>query len=155
MFMVISLFVSIGRPVDVKADTNVNVKIHYQRQDMEGWNLWIWEEGKDGAQIEFDESDDFGAVANITMASEAKKLGFIVRKGDFQEKDGEEDRFITLTQGEAEIWLKEGDSKVYKENPDLETSSSTNESGEILLRVHYRRFDENYDGWNLWFWAEG
>lgn len=155
MLMVVTLFLSMVSPMDAKADTNVKVKIHYQRQDMEGWNVWLWEEGKDGAQVAFEEQDDFGAVANVKLETEAKKLGFILRKGDFQEKDGEEDRFIEVKDGTAEVWLKEGDPKVYKANPDVETTIPSEEGGDILLKVHYRRFDENYDNWNLWLWPDG
>lgn len=29
------------------------------------------------------------------------------------------------------------------------------ESEDVTLRIHYHRFDNNYEGWNLWLWPEG
>ncbi len=155
LFMMSSIMLSVGAPMAVKAETKMGLTVHYQRQDMEGWNIWLWEEGKDGAQYDFDGEDEFGAVAKITLDTDSSKLGFILRKGDFQEKDGEGDRFISVKEGATEVWLKEGDPKVYKENPTLAQASSSPAGGDIRLKVHYRRFDESYEGWNLWLWPDG
>ena len=66
------------------ADTDsVKVKIHYHRFDgnYEGWNLWLWGDGKDGAAYEFNGTDDFGAVCETTISGlkGSTQLGFIVR----------------------------------------------------------------------------
>ena len=41
--------------VSVKASEEVYVKIRYKRPDgnYDGWNLLVWEEGKDGQRVDF------------------------------------------------------------------------------------------------------
>lgn len=51
------------------------------------------------------------------------------------------------------------------ENGKADTQTSTEESGkdtaqdnqsqEITVNLHYLREDDNYDGWNVWFWSSG
>lgn len=76
-----------------------------------------------------------------------------MRKREFLEEDG--DRFISVKEGTSEVWIKEGDPKIYKKNPGLALSLSSDEDQVIFIKVHYRRFDESYDEWNLWLWPEG
>ncbi|HSL85748.1 MAG TPA: pullulanase-associated domain-containing protein, partial [Bacteroidales bacterium] len=67
-----------------KADNDVEITIHYQRPDGDysDWNLWFWEEGGQGEQIDFTEEDDFGQIAKIRMSSSETKFGFLLRKGN-------------------------------------------------------------------------
>ena len=37
--------------------------IHYggrEDDNYDGWNLWVWEEGKDGKQVDFSADDSYG-----------------------------------------------------------------------------------------------
>ena len=57
--------------------------------------------------------------------SEATELGFIVRKGDWEDKDVDEDRFIDLTRmvdGELHVYLVEGDVGIYYDPNDIDLS---------------------------------
>ena len=141
----------------VKAATTVTLTIHYHRADgnYDGWNLWVWPETKDGAAYQFQAgTDDFGKTAVISLDTDKTTFGFIVRLNEWEAKDIATDRFFDSVGGKAEIWLKSGDATVYTEEPDLNTDP-TPQLGEVLLRMHYQRFDKNYTGWNVWLWQEG
>lgn len=109
----------------------LNVTVHYRRtnKDYAGWNLWTWYSDKSGVKQDFTAHDDFGKIAEYTFHNDSgvKDPKFIVRYSmqgnDWVAKDpGEGDRSIpakaiTLSQdgqtGNAEIWLMQGDSRVY------------------------------------------
>ena len=109
----------------------LNVTVHYRRtnKDYNGWNLWTWYGSNDGVKQDFTAHDDFGKIAEYTFHNDSgvKDPKFIVRYSmqgnDWVYKDpGEGDRpipakAITLSQdgqtGNAEIWLMQGDSRVY------------------------------------------
>ena len=109
----------------------LNVTVHYRRtnKDYNGWNLWTWYGSEKGIKQDFTASDDFGKIAEYTFHNDSgvKDPKFIVRYSmqgnDWVTKDpGEGDRAIpakaiTLSQngeaGNAEIWLMQGDSRVY------------------------------------------
>lgn len=97
-------------------------KINYVRpnEDYTDWGLWIWEKEKDGATYTFNE----GLIAGYNQCSyqtESKEILFIVKKGDWAEKDIATDRTIQMPTGqkEVEVWLVQGDSNIYYTKPDL------------------------------------
>lgn len=122
-------------PVEVAGKLNkiqtLNVTVHYRRtnKDYAGWNLWTWYGKQEGVKQDFTAHDDFGKIAEYTFTDSngVKDPKFIVRYSmqgnDWVAKDpGEGDRAIpakaiTLSQdgktGNAEIWLMQGDSRVY------------------------------------------
>ena len=122
-------------PAEVANNLNkiktLNVTVHYRRtnKDYAGWNLWTWYGSEKGIKQDFTASDDFGKIAEYTFHNDSgvKDPKFIVRYSmqgnDWVTKDpGEGDRAIpakaiTLSQngeaGNAEIWLMQGDSRVY------------------------------------------
>lgn len=144
--------------------------VHYQREDeaYDGWDLWVWPTSGEGEVFEFDYEDDFGKVAVINHPMAAEQFGFIVRTDDW-DKDVSEDRFVDIKDGVAEIWIYSGMEEVYDEAPEgytfFNASSATvsadanspvmSTEDSTQVRVHYRRYDSNYDGWNLWLWPEG
>ena len=141
----------------VKAASTVTLTIHYHRSDSTytGWNLWVWPDGLDGKAYDFGTAtDDFGKTAVITLDSTATTFGFIVRLNEWEQKDIGNDRFIEVTAGKAEIWLKQGDATVYTTKPSLDVTPPP-QLGEIAVKVHYHRYDNNYTGWNLWMWQTG
>ncbi len=152
----LTLFYQVAITQSVSANQEVQITIHYQRQDNDytGWNLWIWEVGQSGQSFEFTSTNEFGAVATITLEASTQTIGLIVRKGEWEAKDVDADRFIELESNQAEIWLVSGDTNIYT-NADLQTEALDVPEGNVLVRVHYRRFDEAYAGWNLWMWPAG
>ena len=141
----------------VKAATNVTLTIHYHRTagDYTGWNLWVWPDTMDGKAYTFnDGTDAFGKTAVITIDSTKTTFGFLVRLNEWEQKDIGTDRFIDVTDGKAEIWLKQGDTTVYTTKPSLDTTTPP-KLGEIAVTVHYHRYDNTYTDWNLWTWQVG
>ena len=147
---------SLAETMGVFAQNQVTVEIHYSRPDgnYTGWNLWIWEPGREGRSYEFDEVGPYGAVARITLETRASEIGFIVRLNDWEQKDVDADRYIPVVDGKAIAFLKSGDSTVY-DNSDYKKPEIIVVEGEILVNIHYRRYDNIYDGWNAWIWKEG
>jgi pullulanase len=139
----------------------INVKVHYNRPDGQygGWGLHVWQVN-DASQFIADYPgvtfpqplqpagfDDYGPFFQIEAskftAAAAAGFGFIVHLGDTKDPDG--DRFWMFRDG-AEIWLRSGDSTIYRSNP-LGTSDIA------TVRVHYKRFDANYAVWGLHLWS--
>ncbi len=115
-------------PDTTSAALSVLVKIHYFRSDIlyTDWNLWLWPVAADGTSYGGTacafaaQSDAFGLVATASISPGANQtapttqVGFIVRKGDdWQAKDVLQDRFIPISNGQAEAWLISGDTTVY------------------------------------------
>ncbi len=101
------------------------VVVHYWRPsgDYQGWNLWAWEAGRDGRQIDFGVADEAGAVARWSVPGSAQRVGFIARKGEWEQKDGTEDRFIDLAnRGTTEVWLAAGDAAVHASAREIDRS---------------------------------
>jgi pullulanase len=105
VIMVAFTVCSMVRPADsVKAATQLTVNIHYHRYagDYEGWNIWSWVRGADGASFEFNGEDEFGRIASYQMEVEddVTDLGFIVRHSTpsnaWDLKDTNNDRFMDL-----------------------------------------------------------
>lgn len=120
------LFSFPGLQTVAKTPDKVKVIIHYRRTDNNytDWNLWIWPDGGDGKAYDFTGEDDYGkvATAEITGVAETGKIGFIVREGDWKSKDVDKDRFITdiSADGVAEIWVLQGEEKIYTAKADVE-----------------------------------
>ncbi|MGA0286535.1 MAG: type I pullulanase [Phycisphaerales bacterium] len=99
--------------------------VHYHRPDgrYEGWNLWVWPEGEPGAAHAFAGVDEFGAVARVDFADEVGRAGFIVRKGEWERKDVDFDRFVELdSDGVTEVWLLAGDPEVHVDPRKIDRS---------------------------------
>jgi pullulanase len=110
------------QPVDtVKAAEELTINIHYHRyaEDYEGWNVWSWISGGEGAAYEFSGTDDFGQVATYTMQIEegTTEIGFIVRHSTASNawdlKDTNNDRFMDVTlakDGVLDVYVVQDDT---------------------------------------------
>ena len=87
--------------------------IHYQKSEDLDWDLWIWPKGMEGHEYKFTKEDKFGKVAKVELDGVYEEVGFLVRIPDWSKKDVEEDRYITVKDGFAEIWLKSKDKNIY------------------------------------------
>lgn len=95
-------------------EETLTLEIHYIRQeeDYEGWNLWLWQEGEEGQAYPF-QVEEGGACSRITLdhVDESARIGILIRKGEWEEKDIDEDRFLDLSQmkdGHLTVWLWQG-----------------------------------------------
>jgi len=95
------------------------------------WNIWLWEEGKAGRTIEFDSEDDYGVSATITIPSLLGRYGFIVRKGDWEEKDISMDRYINVSDDGQRFFLIQGDRKIYNRREAVDTSVANSPTSSI------------------------
>lgn len=88
-----------------KAASELTINIHYHRyaEDYDGWNIWSWISGGEGATYDFSGDDDFGKVATYTLQVEDgdTEVGFIVRHSTpsnaWDLKDTNNDRFMDIT----------------------------------------------------------
>ena len=78
------------------------VYLHYYRfqGDYTNWDVWSWGDGQEGHAFKFTEDSGElsygGMVAKINTTVDMKRVGFIVRRGDWAEKDIASDRYIEL-----------------------------------------------------------
>ncbi len=165
--MVTTIFPNASLQV-LAADTS-KLTIHFQKEDgnYEDWNVWAWDTGtSDTDQIDFIAKDDFGYIAELEVAT-SQDVGFIIRKGDFESKNCDEDQRVKV-EGDTEIWVSEGQCSYSTQAPEnsgerveLETKKPepsngiSDEEADMQLYIHYRRYDESYKGWNIWGWLEG
>ena len=108
--------------VTVKADEALTLRLHYHREDgdYDGWDAWLWEEGKDGGAYDFEEEDG-EMVATKELTPGTTSVGFIIRTKDWA-KDVDDDQFIDISEmvsGAVDIYVEsgvEGYTKEYGED---------------------------------------
>lgn len=102
------------------ASTQAETKliIHYHRFDnnYSGWNLWLWPYAPSnlaGNAYSFTGTDSFGAVATVEVPGNDTQVGIIVRQGNWVAKDVNQNLYINVSHGEAQVWLVSGVPTVY------------------------------------------
>lgn len=96
--------------------------INYYRLDgkQSEWDMWIWENGKDGAAYPFSETTEDG-YAKTTLQFSSNVLNLITRPGNWSTQ--EMNRKIEITQGNSiEVWVVQDVQEVYKSKPDISPS---------------------------------
>jgi len=147
MLKKILLFITIGM-FAIFAVTSVNTVqaletapetliVHYYRYNNDyddGWNMWLWPQGGDGAAFYFDNdgtnitTDSFGAIATIDMTANGltgvSQIGIIMRLNNWASKDVDKDRYVvvptTVEDGELHAYFVQGDERIgyYLDDPD-------------------------------------
>ncbi|MWV45421.1 type I pullulanase [Paenibacillus sp. HJL G12] len=81
------------------------VEVQYERPDgkYEGWNLWVWGTGLREQRVDFERVEHGRAIASFTVPVYVKRIGYIVRLNDWEEKDVDQDCFIDLGQSQSAI----------------------------------------------------
>jgi pullulanase len=118
--------VEVPRGALTAAWSDRTVVVHYWRPDGDyaGWNLWVWNDGGQGRSVPFAAGKD-DAVARFNADEGVARLGFIVRKGEWERKDIDQDRFIELKpRGRTEIWLAAGQAAIHASAKAVDRSSS-------------------------------
>ena len=146
------------KKVKEEAEKDLTVRVHYKRvyNDYKDWNLWAWENDEKGQKIEFTGEDSYGRVAqfNVSKATFDDKLGFIIRKSvhgnEWAEKEGcgnsnNGDNLVSLRKyeknGKVDIYVMQDEPGIFFERP-------------IWVNFHYKRYNNNYDPWNVWVWKK-
>jgi len=124
------LFLPVIRRVEADLATPNTMIIHYFRYaaDYEdGWNMWLWPAGGNGAAYQFDSNesgiitDDFGSVTTVDLSTDfdgVSTIGIIMYKlnDDDWVKDVAIDRFITIPEtiegGILNVYFVEGDERI-------------------------------------------
>ncbi len=126
----------------------------------DGWNLWIWEDGREGQQVDFTDEDEFGKVAIYQTNRKPANIGFIVRLNQWEDKDVGDDRFVAMNGETVEIWVTSGEAEFVTEAPagasayDITALEEArlnvyHEEGATKLNVHYYNFDNKYHADNV------
>ncbi len=105
----------------VSAEENPTLKLHYHREDgsYEGWDVWLWDDGGEGAAYPFEEEEG-EMVATKEITPDATKIGFIVRMQDWT-KDFDGDQFIDVSEmvsGTVHVYVESGVEGYTKEYDD-------------------------------------
>jgi pullulanase len=119
--------------------------IHYSRLDKvySGWNLWVWnDEAKTpGFDLAPAGTDALGVFYQLDLDASGlsgKKTGLLPRQGNWTNKDAP-DRILPAAR-QGEIYLLEGDGKVYSSPPEISTAITgawLDKAGEV--RVAFTR----------------
>lgn len=153
-----NVFGILGNSLQVKA-AGTTLILHYggrEDNNYDNWNLWIWEEGADGQTVTFRAEDDFGKIAVYQSTNSPEKIGFIVKKGDWEAKDVEADRFVEMNGETTEVWVtSETEAFVYEAPEGYSSYDFAGQEKERLtiydkeealkLNVHYFREDKAYE----------
>ena len=127
IMIVFTLAVNLASVVPVSAAGEVVLKLHYHREDAkyDGWDVWSWAEGHDGAAYPFAEEDG-EMVATIEVEPGTSSVGFIVRTEDWT-KDFDGDQFIDISEmvsGTVDVYVEsgqEGFEKKYRDDAVIGT----------------------------------
>jgi pullulanase len=114
------------QPLNPESRADVSqLVVHYHRadNDYKAWNVWSWSDNAEGQATDFNQPTAFGQAAIITLPADADQAGFIIRQGNWQQKDIGHDRSVKL-EGDrvTEIWLISGDPKIYTDPDQLDFS---------------------------------
>lgn len=153
-FLLVLIFISAMIQIPIKSVNAsektdiVYVKIRYDKPDKnyDGWNIWAWEKDKEGKQVNFIGQDDQGKFAVVETTKEAQQLSFIIRKGDWAEK-ATGDEVVDLSNGDIETIITQGNDGATRQDKPINRNFDV-----VKLNLHYYRFDENYDSWDVWSW---
>ena len=96
-------------------DGKITLQFHYSRSDDEydKWNLWIWEDSKEGKDYFFTKSDEAGAYSYVTVDNKVATVGYIIHT-EAWEKDVAVDRSIDLSEisgGTIDVYLTQGEEE--------------------------------------------
>ena len=122
VMLLLTVMTAFGNVADVNAAGDLVLKLHYNREDgnYDDWDVWLWEEGKDGAGYPF-ENENGEMVATKIITPGTTSVGFIVRTSSWT-KDVDEDQFIDISEmvsGTVHIYVESGVvgyTKEYDEN---------------------------------------
>lgn len=126
VIMVTTLFIG-AIPAMAANEGGITIRIHYHRPegDYEGWELWAWDEdgnykvsgtlATDGSATQappykFEPGTD-EIVCTINVPTGTMKVGYIVRYGEWTQKDVEHDQFINITgilSGTVDFYIESG-----------------------------------------------
>lgn len=126
----------------------LEVTFNYYRYDSnyDDWDIWVWTDKSDGQAVPLANVTSFGkqGTLKLTNLNGATKVGFIVRKKDWSAKDIDGDRFVTKfsPDGKAEVWLVQGQARIYDNPAKIERNprivkAAIDELNQITLETNF------------------
>lgn len=112
------------------------LRVHYYRydQDYTGWELWIWEKGREGSLYMFNfqeyldgDTQKVSKIAEIDVSGfNGREIGIIVRRGGWHERDLHFDRYYkmsdkAITESE-DIYLVQDTAEIFYSIEELRLS---------------------------------
>ncbi|MCK9225145.1 MAG: type I pullulanase [Candidatus Muirbacterium halophilum] len=106
--------------------TTINFNYFRFDNDYKDWNVWLWEEGNPGNSFEFNKNTSYGNLASINISDQTKRVGFIIRKGEWEKKDIDSDRYIDINNKVENLYLVSGDNTIYFKEEMVDKSNRIN-----------------------------
>lgn len=134
-----------------KEKDSLEIEFHYIRynEDYQDWNLWLWTNGNDGRAIILEpEGTEVTAKVTLEDVEEDTKVGILVRKGNWEEKDIPEDRFLDLTKsrdGKLQVYLWQEEPEVYYDKQEAAVrilNASLESETEICFKAYIQEGEE-------------
>lgn len=121
MLLFLTVFGVFADVPQARADGELKLRLHYHRDDgaYDGWMVWFWAEGQEGADYPFAEEDG-GMVATMDVQAGTTSVGFIVKTSDWT-KDVDADQFIDISEmvsGTVDVYVESGVEGYTKEYGD-------------------------------------
>jgi len=116
MIMVASLFVG-AIPTMAAEEGDITVRFHYRREDgdYKGWEMWLWDmDGITTLDPPYDlivDEENGDAVCEFKVKTGTCKIGYIVRKNGWEQKDVSYDQHINITgvlSGTVDFYVESG-----------------------------------------------
>ena len=126
------------------------VVIHYRPADNNKtyWVIWSWEDkpGQVGKDFEFTGMDSYGCIATIQYTRAVTSVGFIIHQKGSWNKDVGGDRFVKDFGASTQVWLRNGDARVYKDvqtalNPPKPADPAWTKNA-VMYQVNVRDFSK-------------
>lgn len=117
-------------------DNKDKIIINYIRSDNNytNWNMWVWQDGKEGKDFSFTEINDNGAKLILDSKDFNGNLGFIIKKEDWSDKDTDDDRFFSInTEGDTEVFIVSEEKVFFYDQKDVENLSNPRVTSAILI----------------------
>ncbi|WP_051556659.1 alpha-amylase family glycosyl hydrolase [Alkalihalobacterium bogoriense] len=139
--------------------------INYHRLDnnLDGWNLWIYNSGSQDAGYTFTNvhGEENYKFAKGTFSFPENDITALPRKSvggnDWASQD-EPGRLLAIPNGEtsSEFWIVEGKSTVYTSEAAAKAAiDEINGNVRPHIRFTYERPDQDYTNWDVWVWGTG
>lgn len=129
-----------------KKPKNTNIKIYYTRKDVNGWEVWLYNDKFELIRANFDKDDSQGRhYAVINIDGQCSEVRYFIAKdnGAIREYEGADDkqsgyRYLKIKGGKAT------DTVVATNEPDFSKKE------EITFKVKNSK-----EGFGIWYWHEG
>ncbi|SDB32245.1 pullulanase, extracellular [Streptococcus henryi] len=132
------------------------IRVHFEdinSDEVDQYGLWTWgevAEPSDGNQwpsaaapFSAENKDDYGHFIDVKQAESHGDIGYLLLKDGEKVVEGDQ-KIQPLTSEMNEVWVTK-DFATYAYQPLADDS---------IIRINYKRDDDQYDGWGVWLWGD-